>query len=325
MRFSTFFLLSTLLWACACDTDDTTAPPPDADTPPQDSTDLAEDLPPDLPPEDSLDAVETEDTADPDGDDAHDVTADTTDADDDADTERCDRLFGLPTENTGLKADRCAPACACGEQRFTAILPTEALIQRLFEFSLDNPAELLQEDPYTWEEVPENTGVCAVTLLGDDNYRVDDFPAPESAAAAGAILTHYDGCGLCSSLQDLAVYMRYPDLTTPVKACGVLSLSEGDEAALACIRDLGFTEPCAQIWFYNTRHTREQCLVPCILALTDPYHLPDGSLNGCILCDEEVSGPIFKAVAGRTRRNTGLASALCRPCAEVRPLDHVYE
>jgi len=37
-----------------------------------------------------------------------------------------------------------------------------------------------------------------------------------------------------------------------------------------------------------------------------------------------VSGPVFKAVAGRTRRNSGLASALCRPCESVYPLEHVY-
>jgi hypothetical protein len=38
-----------------------------------------------------------------------------------------------------------------------------------------------------------------------------------------------------------------------------------------------------------------------------------------------MSGPVFKAVAGRTRRNTGIASALCRPCSEVRPLLHDYK
>ena len=58
--------------------------------------------------------------------------------------------------------------------------------------------------------------------------------------------------------------------------------------------------------------------------LNDPYNLPDGSLNACLQCDEEQSGPVFKAVAGRSRRNTGLASSMCRPCSEVRPLDHHY-
>jgi hypothetical protein len=94
---------------------------------------------------------------------------------------------------------------------------------------------------------------------------------------------------------------------------------------MACLRALGFTEPCAQIWYFNTLHTRDRCLLECLGALGQPYHHADGSLNACLVCDEVESGPVFKAVAGRTRRNTGVASAMCRPCDEVLPLVHVYE
>jgi hypothetical protein len=93
---------------------------------------------------------------------------------------------------------------------------------------------------------------------------------------------------------------------------------------IQCLRDLGFTEACAQIWYYNTVHTREACLGPCLLALEATYHLPDGTLNECLRCDEVQSGPVFKAVAGRTRRNTGVPSAMCRPCTEVEQLVHRY-
>jgi hypothetical protein len=41
-------------------------------------------------------------------------------------------------------------------------------------------------------------------------------------------------------------------------------------------------------------------------------------------CDEDRSGAVFKAIAGRTRRNSGLPSAICRPCSTVTPLVHVY-
>ena len=67
------------------------------------------------------------------------------------------------------------------------------------------------------------------------------------------------------------------------------------------------------------------CLQVCLDLLDAPYHEDDGSLNECLQCDEDLSGPVFKAVAGRTRRNTGLASALCRPCDEVRQVVHRYE
>lgn len=62
----------------------------------------------------------------------------------------------------------------------------------------------------------------------------------------------------------------------------------------------------------------------CLANLDQPYNLEDGTLNPCIQCDEDESGPVFKAVAGRTRRNSGLPNAICRPCSEVRPLVHAY-
>jgi hypothetical protein len=85
---------------------------------------------------------------------------------------------------------------------------------------------------------------------------------------------------------------------------------------LACLERLGFTHPCAQIWAFNVRHTQDKCLGPCI----SPgfCHLPDGTLNDCLTCDERESGPVFKAVASRTRRNTELATSICRTCTEAR-------
>lgn len=138
-------------------------------------------------------------------------------------------------------------------------------------------------------------------------------------------LTHFGPCGLCSSLQDLSVYVANVDLTTPVRACGFMAVNESEEASLECIRELGFTDPCAQIWFYNTRKTREACFGECLVGLFESYHRQDGSLNDCLRCDEEMSGPIFKAVAGRTRRNSGLATAICRPCGTVRAVEHAYD
>ena len=142
--------------------------------------------------------------------------------------------------------------------------------------------------------------------------------------ADGATVTHYGPCGLCSSLQDLAVYIRHDDLTTPVRTCGILGLSESDDTNLQCLLDLGFTPACAQIWFYNTAHTRSACFSLCIGALDDPFNREDGTLNPCLQCDEDVSGPIFKSIAGRTRRNSGLPSAICRPCDGVARVNHAY-
>ena len=92
-----------------------------------------------------------------------------------------------------------------------------------------------------------------------------------------------------------------------------------------CLLELGFTPACASIWAYNVEHTRAECQEICIELLSEPYHADDGSLNACLQCDEDRSGPVFKALAGRTRRNSGLASALCRPCETVWRIGHDYE
>jgi hypothetical protein len=140
-------------------------------------------------------------------------------------------------------------------------------------------------------------------------------------------VTHFGQCGVCSTLGNLAVYIRNNDLTAPVRACGLQGGVDGGtafDADVACLEQLGFDLPCAQAWAYDTQHTRDVCLSICLPALADPYNLPDGGLNPCIQCDETESGPVFKSVAGRTRRNSGLPNAICRPCSEVRPLVHAY-
>ena len=58
---------------------------------------------------------------------------------------------------------------------------------------------------------------------------------------------------------------------------------------VACLEDLGFTTPCAQIWYWNTLNTQDACLAECLAALDEPYNEPDGSLNAAgVPC-----GPIY--------------------------------
>jgi hypothetical protein len=52
--------------------------------------------------------------------------------------------------------------------------------------------------------------------------------------------------------------------------------------------------------------------------------MPDGSLNPCIQCDEDLSGPIFKYYSGRTRRNSGIKSEIDRPGDQVYDIDQCY-
>ena len=48
------------------------------------------------------------------------------------------------------------------------------------------------------------------------------------------------------------------------------------------------------------------------------------SLNKCLQCDEDKSGPVFKSVAGRARRNSGLTSAINRNVDVFAYINHDY-
>ncbi|HRI63002.1 MAG TPA: hypothetical protein PK156_02160 [Polyangium sp.] len=237
-------------------------------------------------------------------------------------------LFGRPNDKTGLTEAQCQPRCACNAEPFEAPDYTAADADALLQWTLLEPFAELTTDPYASPAPAPGPATQVCALLPETpntrEYRLQSYDSPELAAAAGGIVTHYGGCGLCSTLADLSVYMRELDLTTPVRDCGIKYLSGPADAHIQCLQDLGFTKPCAQIWYYNTVHTRMVCELPCFSTLGKPYQLEDGSLNECLQCDEDMSGPIFKAVAGRTRRNTGIASALCRPCSEVKPIVHRY-
>lgn len=240
------------------------------------------------------------------------------------DTGSCEALFGNPGVNTGLDGSVCRPERVCqGIDDFTPPAYDEALLTSLGGSTLLDPPGPLPGDPYADPAlVPADTsGVCAV-MGGRDGYVLETFPDAAAAEAANGTVTHAGACGACSSLQDLAVYLAIPDLGTPVRECALIELGQNPEATRECILALGFTEPCAQIWLYNSLNTRAACLTPCLEALGEPFHLDDGSLNECLACDEAESGPVFKAVAGRTRRNSGIPSAICRPGEDVTAIRH---
>ncbi|MBW1904883.1 MAG: hypothetical protein JRJ24_06180 [Deltaproteobacteria bacterium] len=173
---------------------------------------------------------------------------------------------------------------------------------------------------------------CAILPLQDGvgDYVLVTYGSEDDALFAGALITHRGPCGLCSPLQDLAVYIEYRDLTDPVRQCGVAGFAQGiadfvpADARGKCIAKLGFDGPCTEIWGYNTAHTGKVCGTECGLEFNSTHNKQDGEINSCLACDETKSGAIFKAVAGRTRRASGLPSAICRPGAAVYPVEHFY-
>lgn len=237
----------------------------------------------------------------------------------------CDgALFGQPATLTGLDSSQCRGTCPCSG--FASRDFTGEQLDALAAWTNSQPFAELSSNPYDAPLPEPRTGVCAVVVEDEAarRYHVETFDDADAARAAGALLTHHDPCGVCSSLADFAVYARDRDVGAPVKRCGLDHFGGTVEQLTACIQRIGFTRPCAQVWAFNVRATQSKCLDACLFIGDGPYHEPDGRLNECLACDEKNSGPVFKAVAGRTRRNTGLASSICRPCSEARPVPHAY-
>ena len=247
------------------------------------------------------------------------------------DADPCAALFGRPNANTGLTTDQCKPSCACGEAYAPPTYDSAFIDALVSDWTLTAPFAPIDTDPYASPAPPPDPPdtVCAVLPQAPPgtvprSYTLVTYPSIDAARAAGASPTHYGHCGVCSTLANLAVYIREEDLGAKARACGFVGLTDGGPANVACLEAIGFDHPCAQAWYWDTLNTRNHCLGICLATPAAPYQEPDGALNPCIQCDEDQSGPIFKAVAGRTRRNSGLPNALCRPCAEVRPLVHSY-
>lgn len=231
-------------------------------------------------------------------------------------------LFGQPIAKTGLNKNQCKPSCECKE--FYAKIFKEEDLLELKKWKLTEPFDQIITNPYNQPAPIVKEGVCAVVIdtLENKTYHLEFFDDAIKAKTAGAFVTHYDNCGVCSTLEDLAVYAGNIDIGADVKQCGLKNLNEPITELIACIQELGFTLPCAQIWAYNVRNTQKKCFELCIK--NEPYNTKNGSLSPCLACDERESGPVFKAIAGRTRRNTGIASSICRKCEEVQPVEHDY-
>ena len=163
------------------------------------------------------------------------------------------------------------------------------------------------------------TQFCGIRYSDSEktSYELRSFASLSELSRDGYSVTHKGSCGTCSTLQDLSVYQSHKDLTAPVRKCG--SLIWNQKLNMKCLLKLGFTHECAKTWHFNTKNTAKKCFKICLKSWIsgEAYNLEDGALNSCLACDEYESGPAFKTVAGRTRRRSGLISAIGRPESEI--------
>jgi hypothetical protein len=158
-------------------------------------------------------------------------------------------------------------------------------------------------------------GICSL------DYKLQSYASIQAAEQAGAFVTHAGACGACSTTQDLAAYLKSPDLTTEGSYCARQSILDFNRGK-SCYMNLGMMDSYANIWVYNSLNTAEKCLPRCATTKTDPNNGPprECTLNDCLQCDEDVSGPNLKQFAARTQRRSGLLSAIVRPCNALVPI-----
>ncbi|KAJ9453770.1 hypothetical protein DIPPA_31491 [Diplonema papillatum] len=170
--------------------------------------------------------------------------------------------------------------------------------------------------------------VCAVKYNDTERtwYSLKTYTSVPEAEGDGAHVTHGTQCGACSALRDLSAFMEHADLTNPVRSCLLKHLLSFERTTQCIIYKTGMTFPCAAMFAYNGINTRQQCGGICMLThlFGVPNNKPNGRLNKCLQCDEDKSGPVFKHFAGRTRRRSGLKSAIERPSDEVFAVFHDY-
>jgi hypothetical protein len=199
--------------------------------------------------------------------------------------------------------------------------------------TLADPDMQLTCDPYTTDDCdtvpPLEVGeVCAYELLFSDDVDCEECPSQyrlhttseQDANNNGWLITHSGACGACSNAQDLVVYMENLDLTAEGKRCAAIGIAS-ERLGQRCYEELGMTEACAAIWLYNSLYTGDVCRGVCVgftaIGAENNGPPPECELARCLQCDEDEAGPNFKKFAGRTRRGSGMLSAIARRCDEV--------
>ena len=168
--------------------------------------------------------------------------------------------------------------------------------------------------------------VCALKYQDSlkQTYILQTFSSRNEAEDHSFIVTHQGQCGSCSTLLDLIAYLKQ-NLTAPVRKCGMKGFVNKNWS-LNCLKDLGLTDSCSEIWYFNTVNTRKKCFDICMWSwfINEPNVDDKGNLNTCLQCDEDLSGPVFKYYSGRTRRNSGIHSEIDRPSDEIYNITHCY-
>ena len=195
--------------------------------------------------------------------------------------------------------------------------------------TLSNPFDDLDCNPYTnstcqtsppQKMVGQKDAGCAFKYSDATCgvYRMVTYESETTAQADGAFVSHLGACGLCSTAQDLAVYLAHPDMTSAGKKCATKALVSA-RWGKKCYEALGYTAPCASIWNFDGIFDGQHCAWTCVKALRAANNGPPPAcaLNACLQCDEDEAGPSSRP---SRRARGGAAAWRRRSCAGARSL-----
>ena len=156
---------------------------------------------------------------------------------------------------------------------------------------------------------------------------------------ADGVLTHTGHCGVCSTMQDLAVIgskvaASGRSLDTQSIACtsifvvntGTLGKDLNTEfnTLVSCFaEEVGYSAECAKLWAYSSAATSALCLESCS-GLGGSYNgpPPECELSQCIKCSETVQQEQFQMFAGRSYVNSGITQPIARACDSFSAVEH---
>ena len=164
------------------------------------------------------------------------------------------------------------------------------------------------------------------------SYDMVTYSSRQDALNDNAFVSHESSCGHCSSAQDLSVFLDTSiDLVRISFSCFSIWADPSNtdpnknDSLIQCIEDFtGFTESCALAWainiYFNSLPTATypfSCSDTCLALIQDPPNNADCTINACLQCDEDINGPVYTQLAGRSRRNSGILTDITRPCDEI--------
>jgi len=152
-------------------------------------------------------------------------------------------------------------------------------------------------------------------------YRIQNFPSTEDAMMSNAAILHEGACGVCSSAQDFGARIKtYGTLETDsIKCATTYTFSRDFPKLISCYEDLGFSEPCSELWAHFAATNGVKCALDCFPDATGVTKLnedpPGCEPSKCLACQTEFRAD-FDRIAGIEFPKAGITERIAAKCTD---------